>query len=400
MRFKRWRQVLTTRMTKHMRFVIGGPVGVWRNGGARALGARGCGFESHRPDQTTTAVCRRQHVRRFRRRWVRRNRSSCRRLAWLSRLDRLDRQPGRLPGAEPTVKVARASEPQVSQRCRGNARRVAIRAHQDDLSLRIGQACILEPRRRVEPPVQDGQRHMDRSGNGACRLALLGAARIDHQRAGCRCPLGGVWIETLNAGAGCGEEIVDGLTIGHGPVLHRLADCADVVKVPIARVLPIAREATHAHATIGTNDRSLCSTATDRSVATERRAQRSADATQPGTPRIHCGGYMWPDTPATAGRHPARAAWRQMWLRTHRWNAQRSRPTVTCCSERQVIKGRRQRGLENAPRPTPTVATEASDARTPLSSHLLHSTRSQPSAARVHGHRDLPRRRTTPRRRP
>ena len=26
-------------------------VGAWRNGGARALGARGCGFESHRPDQ-------------------------------------------------------------------------------------------------------------------------------------------------------------------------------------------------------------------------------------------------------------------------------------------------------------------------------------------------------------
>jgi hypothetical protein len=33
-----------------MRFLSVKSVGAWRNGGARALGARGCGFESHRPD--------------------------------------------------------------------------------------------------------------------------------------------------------------------------------------------------------------------------------------------------------------------------------------------------------------------------------------------------------------
>ncbi len=38
------------RSRKHMRFASTNHVGVWRNGGARALGARGCGFESHRPD--------------------------------------------------------------------------------------------------------------------------------------------------------------------------------------------------------------------------------------------------------------------------------------------------------------------------------------------------------------
>ena len=31
-------------------------VGAWRNGGARALGARGCGFESHRPDHPFVTV--------------------------------------------------------------------------------------------------------------------------------------------------------------------------------------------------------------------------------------------------------------------------------------------------------------------------------------------------------
>jgi hypothetical protein len=38
-------------LRKHMRFLSMRLVGAWRNGGARALGARGCGFESHRPDQ-------------------------------------------------------------------------------------------------------------------------------------------------------------------------------------------------------------------------------------------------------------------------------------------------------------------------------------------------------------
>ena len=40
----------TGRARKHMRFPGSKPIGAWRNGGARALGARGCGFESHRPD--------------------------------------------------------------------------------------------------------------------------------------------------------------------------------------------------------------------------------------------------------------------------------------------------------------------------------------------------------------
>ena len=39
-----------------MRFLSAKPVGAWRNGGARALGARGCGFESHRPDHSILLV--------------------------------------------------------------------------------------------------------------------------------------------------------------------------------------------------------------------------------------------------------------------------------------------------------------------------------------------------------
>jgi hypothetical protein len=53
---------------KHMRFPSTKPVGAWRNGGARALGARGCGFESHRPDHPQAQSCRwlsRSRITRF-----------------------------------------------------------------------------------------------------------------------------------------------------------------------------------------------------------------------------------------------------------------------------------------------------------------------------------------------
>src|SRR5436190_4473684 len=100
----------------------------------------------------------------------------------LLRRNRLDRKPSGQPAVETALEVGRAVEAEITQGRRRDARAVAVGADEDDPATPIGERRVVEAGGRVEPPVQHGERDMDRAGDDAAGRAGLGATRVDDHR--------------------------------------------------------------------------------------------------------------------------------------------------------------------------------------------------------------------------
>ncbi len=99
------------------------------------------------------------------------------------RLGRTCRQPGRSPRLETAVQVGRLRQPDPPQRCRGQRRGVALRAHHDDLHVGPGQRRNPGLAARVEPPLQHVAADDDRAGYLALDDSLLKRPDVDEHRA-------------------------------------------------------------------------------------------------------------------------------------------------------------------------------------------------------------------------
>ena len=124
----------------------------------------------------------------------------------------------------PSMSEARAN-PRSRERRGGDARRVAIGADEDDLSVRIRETRVLGSGRGVESPVQHRQRLVNRARDDARLTRLLRAACVDDDRAVSRGREGSMRGEPIDPRARGREKVVHRPPVRHRCALLLSPDC-------------------------------------------------------------------------------------------------------------------------------------------------------------------------------
>ena len=95
--------------------------------------------------------------------------------------------PAAHPRLEAAVEVARISSAEVDERRRREARRVALRADEDQRATALREHRVREARRRVAAPFEHRARHVHRARDDAVAIPLVVRAQVDEQRVRRRC---------------------------------------------------------------------------------------------------------------------------------------------------------------------------------------------------------------------
>jgi hypothetical protein len=85
------------------------------------------------------------------------------------------------PAVEPAIEIGGAVKTKVAQHRRSQARAVSIGAHEDHPFAAIRKPYVVVARARIEAPVEDRQRDVDRPGNRSMRAPVLAAPGVDQQ---------------------------------------------------------------------------------------------------------------------------------------------------------------------------------------------------------------------------
>lgn len=123
---------------------------------------------------------------------------------------RRDWKAGCRPRIESADHIHRSREAQVAQRRGRQARGVPVCADQDHLPIEIRECRVSMARCRIEAPVEDGPRHMDRTRDGTALVACFHTARINEQGAGELRPVGCLGFEARDPGPCLFKQFGDG----------------------------------------------------------------------------------------------------------------------------------------------------------------------------------------------
>src|SRR5437870_4882446 len=95
----------------------------------------------------------------------------------------LDGEAGREPSGEAADHVRRIDEPELVEADRGEARRIALLADEDEPLLMSRERRVLVPRVRIDPPFEDAERGVHRARDRPLARPNVAVPRVHERRA-------------------------------------------------------------------------------------------------------------------------------------------------------------------------------------------------------------------------
>ena len=120
-----------------------------------------------------------------------------------------------MPCPESTRQIGSVGQPEILERCRSQARRVALRADDDHPDLMVAGLGDAPCRGGIEPPLEHVALHDSRTRDGPFTTTLLARTDVEQEGSRLELPRRLTRVDSVQPGPGRGQHLVDGHLGGH-----------------------------------------------------------------------------------------------------------------------------------------------------------------------------------------